>query len=48
MIKRILALFKAKDGKQLYKVYCIAYDHITVADDIYKQYKLNGGVNYAK
>ena len=48
MIKRILNLFKAKDSKQLYKAYCVAYNHVTVADDIYKQYKLNGGINYVR
>ena len=48
MIKRIIALFKAKDNKQLYKAYCMAYDHVKVADDIYNNYKRNGGMNYAK
>ena len=48
MIKRIIALFKAKDSKQLYKAYCMAYNHVTVADDIVNQYKAKGGMNYAR
>ena len=48
MFKRILNLFKAKDSKQLYKAYCVAYNHVTVADDIYNQYKLKGGMNYVR
>ena len=48
MIKRILNLFKARDSTQLYQAYCIAYNHTKVADDIYQQYKLNGGINHAK
>ena len=47
MIKRIIALFKAKDNKQLYMAYCMAYNYKQVADDIYKQYKAKGGMNYA-
>ena len=48
MIKRILNLFKAKDNKQLYMAYCMAYNYKQVADDIYKQYKENGGMNYVR
>jgi len=48
MIKRIIALFKAKDSKQLYMAYCMVYNYKQVADDIYKQYKLNGGMNYVR
>ena len=48
MIKRILALFKARDSKKLYQTYCMARYHVTVADDIYKQYKKNGGFNHVR
>ena len=48
MIKKILALFKARDSTQLYRAYCVAYDHVIVADDIYNQYKLNGGTNHVR
>ena len=46
MIKRILNLFKAKDGKQLYKAYCMAYDHVKVADYIEKEYNHNSNKTF--